>query len=560
MAKIIRKVLDISHHNDVSSWDQIKAAGIVGIIHKATEGTSYTDDQYLKRCAPAMRAGLLWGAYHFANGSDVQKQVDHFLDVVGVDNDTLYALDWEDDPDGNTMSADQAHEFLELIGKRIGEGRCVIYSGNVAKEKLGSRADPFFGLHRLWLCQYSSSNITVQASWDDCWLWQYSDGNVGPEPQGCPGVSGDVDTNSYTEGDAELRRTWSGTGVQPEPVPPTPEPQPEPSAKTRPTIMQGDYGSSVRLVQESLNAAPFDSEFGPKTKSAVEAYQQAKRLSVDGEVGPQTWGQLQKDFDLPPYPPPFLPPLSPEIVSEIEDMALASDVADLDWNDRGVAPDGFVLGMAHAYATVVQKFERGDGSAHEMAKAATGDPDDDALVYYRDTLQKLGMDCSKAGRETLRYVAVFLMGLGMRESSGQHCTGRDTSAGESSQSSETCEAGAWQTSHNYSVCCTDCDELLEEYRPGLGEGPSPPQCALSSFREGVDCDADDWENVGSGIGHDFQALSKECPQFAFESAAIGIRNIRGHWGPIGRREVQISPEANEMFAEIDKILSTAAVA
>lgn len=557
MATIVRKVLDISHHNDVSSWTQIVNAGIVGIIHKATEGTSYTDDQYAERREQAESVGLLWGAYHFANGSNVQAQVDHFLAVVGVDDSTLYALDWEDDPDGNTMSADQARQFLELIAECIGDGRCVIYSGNVAKEKLGNRADPFFGLHRLWLCQYSSSNITVQASWDDCWLWQYSDGNAGPGPHGCPGVSGDVDTNSYTEGDDELRSTWSGTGAQPEPVPPTP---PTPSEKTRPTIGQGDYGSSVRLVQESLNAPPFDSDFGPKTKNAVMAYQQAKRLSADGVIGPQTWGQLQKDFDLPPYPAPFLPPLPPEIMREIEDAALASDVADLDWDDRGVAPDGFVLGMAHAYVTVVQKFERGDGSAHEMAKAATGSSSDDALVYYRDTMQALGMDCSRTGRRTLRYVAVFLMGLGMRESSGQHCCGRDTSAGESSQSSDTCEAGAWQTSHNYAVCCTDADELLEEYRPGLGEGPSPPQCALSAFQKGVSCDAGDWENVGSGIGRDFQALSKECPQFAFESAAIGIRNIRAHWGPIGRREVQISPEADAMFAEIDAILATAAVA
>jgi N-acetylmuramoyl-L-alanine amidase-like protein/putative peptidoglycan binding protein len=348
--------------------------------------------------------------------------------------------------------------------------------------------------------------------------------------------------------------------IPPEPQPPQPPTPTPPGAKTRPTISQGDYGSSVRLVQESLGCSPIDGDFGPGTKKAVEAYQLAKRLGVDGTVGPQTWAQLQKDFDLPPYPPPFLPPLPPEIISEIEDAALTSDVADLDWPDRGVAPDGFLLGVAHAYATVVQKYERGDGSAHEMAKAATGDPDDDALVYYRDKLQKLGMDCSKPGRKTLRTAAVFLMGLGMCESSGQYCCGRDTSAGESSQSSETCEAGAWQTSHNYSVCATDCDELLEEYRPGLGDGPSPPQCALRPFQKGVDCDSGDWENVGSGIGRDFQALSKECPQFAFESAAIGIRNIRGHWGPINRMEVFISPEAEAMFAEIDRILATAAIA
>jgi GH25 family lysozyme M1 (1,4-beta-N-acetylmuramidase) len=217
---INRKVLDISHHNDVASWASIRSAGIVGIIHKATEGTGYTDDQYLKRCAPAMNAGLMWGAYHFANGSDVSQQVAHFLDVVGVDDETLYALDWENDPNGDTMSLDEARQFLQLMDQRVGVNRCVVYSGNVAKEALGSRKDAFFGAHRLWLAQYSSTP-SCQASWSKYWIWQYSDGSSGPSPHGCPGVTGDVDTNSWDGGDDELRAQWTGAAV----VPPAPSPE-----------------------------------------------------------------------------------------------------------------------------------------------------------------------------------------------------------------------------------------------------------------------------------------------------------------------------------------------
>jgi lysozyme len=125
-----------------------------------------------------MDTGLLWGAYHFANGSDVEAQLDHFLDVVGIDNETLYALDWEEDPNGNTMSIYEPREFLQLLENRTGR-KGVIYSGNVAKEALGSDVDEFFGAHRLWLPQYSSSPV-VHPSWDDYWLWQYSDGNYGP--------------------------------------------------------------------------------------------------------------------------------------------------------------------------------------------------------------------------------------------------------------------------------------------------------------------------------------------------------------------------------------------
>src|SRR5262245_6454915 len=209
MVTINRKVLDISHYNIVSSWSQVRNAGILGIIHKATEGTTYVDDQYTSYRSKALDAGLLWGAYHFANGDNVQDQVENFLRTVGVDENTLYALDWEDDPNGNTMNVGEAQDFLERIAREIGQNRCVVYSGNLAKEMLGDSVNAFFGGHRLWLAQYGDSPV-VQPSWDDYWLWQYSDGTYGPGPHGCPGVDGDVDTNSYDGRDEDLRAEWSG--------------------------------------------------------------------------------------------------------------------------------------------------------------------------------------------------------------------------------------------------------------------------------------------------------------------------------------------------------------
>jgi peptidoglycan hydrolase-like protein with peptidoglycan-binding domain len=352
----------------------------------------------------------------------------------------------------------------------------------------------------------------------------------------------------------------------PRPRPPRPDPGPEPSPEpddkiSRPTIEEGDYGSLVRLVQEVLRVTPVDGDFGGATAAAVEAFQRKHGLDpVDGVVGKDTWAALDKEFNLPPYPTPFLAPLAPETVQEIEDAAASSDAADLLWVDRGQAPLGFIQGMALAYATCVRKYEAGDLNAAEMAKADTGNTATDALAYFRPEFQALGMDNSRPGRRTLRHVFVLLLGLGMRESSGQYCCGRDTSAGESSQSSDTCEAGMFQTSYNYHVCATDADELLDQYRPGLGDGPSPPQCQLRAFQREVECGATDWENIGSGRGRDFQALSKECPAFAVESAAVGVRNIRQHWGPINRKELELTQEANDLFKTIDDILSeTAAV-
>lgn len=219
-ATINRKVLDLSHWNTVTDWDAIEAAGIEGIIYKATQGTSYKDPTYLDSARAALNRGFLWGAYHFLTTTNVASQVDNFLSVVGVDNETLYALDWEteshDDGTQTTPSEAQAQEFVERLEQRIGANRCVVYSGNVAKEKIKG-ADPFWGARRLWLAHYSSSP-TCQASWPTYWLWQYSDSpSTGPGPHGCPGVSGDVDVNSWLGTDAELRAQWSGAKVAPAP-------------------------------------------------------------------------------------------------------------------------------------------------------------------------------------------------------------------------------------------------------------------------------------------------------------------------------------------------------
>jgi len=208
--------------------------------------------------------------------------------------------------------------------------------------------------------------------------------------------------------------------------------------------------------------------------------------------------------------------------------------------------------MAFAYATCVRKYERGDLTMHEVAKGdVAGDTEHDALALYRDQFMKIGMQTGIPGRQALRAVFVFLLGLGMRESSGKHCEGRDMSA--DNVQSDTCEAGLFQTSWNYHACATDAQTLFDEYYHALLR--QEPQCQLKTFEQGVSCSGDDWENYGSGVGTQFQELSKICPVFAVESAAVGIRNLRKHWGPIGRMEVQIVPEAEELFRAIDESLA-----
>jgi peptidoglycan hydrolase-like protein with peptidoglycan-binding domain len=64
------------------------------------------------------------------------------------------------------------------------------------------------------------------------------------------------------------------------------------------SLQTGSTGSSVRSLQNSLNAKGFnagraDGKFGAKTASAVRSFQASKGLTADGKVGRQTQRALQ---------------------------------------------------------------------------------------------------------------------------------------------------------------------------------------------------------------------------------------------------------------------------
>jgi peptidoglycan hydrolase-like protein with peptidoglycan-binding domain len=74
---------------------------------------------------------------------------------------------------------------------------------------------------------------------------------------------------------------------------------------TPPTISEGATGPVVRwaqylLVRRTLSDKQIDGIFGPVTKTAVEQFQRESKITVDGIVGPVTWGKLGGDGPEPP--------------------------------------------------------------------------------------------------------------------------------------------------------------------------------------------------------------------------------------------------------------------
>ena len=236
-------VVDLSHYDPADDYNQVKSAGIVGIIYKATQGGSYQDPTYVAQRSEALKAGLKWGCYHFGDNSDVEAQVRNFIDFAKPDADTLICLDFEDNG-SKTMSLIQAEDFVSALEVHLDRDcQTVLYSGNLIKERLGNKVDPFWCERRLWLTQYGSSP-SVPPTWNTFWLWQYTGDGDGPMPHTIDGCCPDIDISSYDGTPEQLAAEWA-TG-QAEPAPPAP-PTPEELVVT--ITISAPEGVTVNVVQ-----------------------------------------------------------------------------------------------------------------------------------------------------------------------------------------------------------------------------------------------------------------------------------------------------------------------
>lgn len=314
--------------------------------------------------------------------------------------------------------------------------------------------------------------------------------------------------------------------------------------KERPTISEGDGGPHVQNVQMSLGIIPFDGDFGPTTEAGVKGFQAACGLTADGVVGPKTWAALD---DLDQRKRFGDVGLTQKQIDAINDIAQGSAISRYSWEDRNVAPTGYIMGMACCFALALLRLWDGDEAVEDMAQADRNNSKD-SLTWYKDEFKKLKMDNSKDGENTLRHLFVLLLGLGMRESSGKYCEGRDMSA--DNVSADSAECGCLQTSWDSRSCNSKIAVLLDEFSDS-------PNGFLEQFQFDVEPDSNDLGNYGSGDGARHQFLSKFAPCYHIFMSALVVRYLggeNGHHGPIRRREVELRPEADKMFKAVQAYL------
>lgn len=206
-------VIDISAHNTVTDFRQVRASNILAVIHKASEGDFYADPMCAARRSQAEAAGLLWGTYHFGKGdSSGEEQAAFFLASSRPTQGTLLALDIEvneGDP-SNSMTLDQAEAFVQAVASATGRLPLVYVHPTWAKGRITS--DSILARCGLWVVDYRASPEIPRAWATSGWrLWQYaSDNYAGRRARGraIQGLDG-CDRNLFNGDVAGLYRFWN---------------------------------------------------------------------------------------------------------------------------------------------------------------------------------------------------------------------------------------------------------------------------------------------------------------------------------------------------------------
>lgn len=193
-------VIDLSHYNTITSFDEIKSAGVAGIIHKATQSTNWTDPTYAQRKQQAIAAGLWWGAYHFGTNDDGAAQAKYFLSQVNPGPNDLLALDFEENPHSQ-MTIAQAEQFVTEVFNQIGRYPG-FYSDALAGKLMGNTPSAVLANCWFWRAQYGAPAPSVPSTWSTWTMWQYtSSGPVG-------GLSAPCDRDTFNGTLDQLSKLW----------------------------------------------------------------------------------------------------------------------------------------------------------------------------------------------------------------------------------------------------------------------------------------------------------------------------------------------------------------
>lgn len=189
--------IDVSDNNATINWSSQYSAGVKFAYAKASEGSTWTDPTFSRNYNGARSAGIIRGAYHFANpaGASGKTQADWFLGHGGgwkADGYTLPgALDVEGTCYSKTPAAMVSWIKSFVAEYKLKEGRTpVIYTNRSWWQDCTGNSTAFHS-SALWFAHPGSVG-TLPGGWAKQTIWQY-------------GVTGGIDQNKFNGSAAQLK-------------------------------------------------------------------------------------------------------------------------------------------------------------------------------------------------------------------------------------------------------------------------------------------------------------------------------------------------------------------
>jgi GH25 family lysozyme M1 (1,4-beta-N-acetylmuramidase) len=193
------------------NWVAVKRSGQDFAFIKATGGSNRVDPWFAREWAAAGRAGMIRGAYHYADPAhSAVEQADRIVNVVGTTreaNDLGIVLDLESTGGlGPASLARWAHTFLTRVERRTGRVPILYTAPHFWHSRMHDNRS--FGAYPLWLAHYTSKRPGPLPGWNRWTFWQHTNtGHVS-------GIPGYVDHNYMCCGVATLRALADGRSTR----------------------------------------------------------------------------------------------------------------------------------------------------------------------------------------------------------------------------------------------------------------------------------------------------------------------------------------------------------
>lgn len=200
-SKYLVRGIDVSHHNPILDWKEVKDQGIHFAYIKATEGITHDDRNYKYNYDLARENKVKVGSYHFYNfGVSGYEQAKHFIRVAKCNSGDLFpAIDVEHSP-ANPYNTDSA--FFNSIIKEL--------------QILENELFQYYGFHPIIYTNNECYKLYIKDQFPDNFIWISS---IPDEPKEdiknwiiwqfshkgkLPGIVGDIDFNYFRLGFEKL--------------------------------------------------------------------------------------------------------------------------------------------------------------------------------------------------------------------------------------------------------------------------------------------------------------------------------------------------------------------